>query len=38
MRMAGHWFVDGCTEPEAIGEKTRAGAVEFARNLVGRAG
>jgi len=38
MRMAGHWFVGGCTEPEAIGEETRTGAVEFARTLVGKAG
>jgi len=38
MWMAGHWFVGGCTEPEAIGEETKIGAVEFARELVGKAG
>jgi multimeric flavodoxin WrbA len=37
-RMAGHRFVGGCTEPEAIGEETRTGAVEFAWRLVGRVG
>lgn len=33
-RMAGHWFVGGCTEPEAIGEDMKKRAVEFAKRLV----
>jgi multimeric flavodoxin WrbA len=36
-RMAGHWFVGGCTQPEAIADETRTSAVEFARKLVGEA-
>ena len=32
-RMAGHWFVGGCTKPEAIGEDVKALAVAFARVL-----
>ena len=36
-RMAGHWFVGGCTEPEAIGEDVKARAVEFAEGLGGEA-
>ena len=30
-RMAGHWFVGGCTEPDAIGLDVKARAAEFAR-------
>jgi hypothetical protein len=30
-RPAGHWFVGGCTEPDAIGDDVKARAVEFAR-------
>jgi multimeric flavodoxin WrbA len=33
-RMAGHWFVGGCTEPEAIGPELRTRAAEFARVVV----
>jgi len=36
-RMAGHWFIGGCTEPEAIGQDVKARATEFARVLVKRA-
>jgi multimeric flavodoxin WrbA len=32
-RMAGQWFVGGCTEPEAIGQDVKDLAVEFARGL-----
>ena len=32
-RMAGHLFVGGCTEPEAIGEEVRAVAFAFAKRL-----
>jgi multimeric flavodoxin WrbA len=32
-RMAGHWFVGGCTKPEAIGEDVKRRAVEFAKRL-----
>jgi multimeric flavodoxin WrbA len=34
-RMAGHWFVGGCTEPDAIGDAVKQDAVEFARRLAG---
>jgi multimeric flavodoxin WrbA len=30
-RMAGHWFVGGCTQPEAIGWDVKEHAVEFAK-------
>jgi multimeric flavodoxin WrbA len=30
-RMAGQWFVGGCTEPAAIGQDVKARAAEFAR-------
>jgi multimeric flavodoxin WrbA len=30
-RMAGHWFVGGCTQPEAIGQDVKTRAAEFAR-------
>jgi multimeric flavodoxin WrbA len=30
-RMAGHWFVGGCTTPEAIGQDVKTRAAEFAR-------
>jgi hypothetical protein len=30
-RMAGHWFVGGCTLPEAIGDEVKARMAEFAR-------
>ncbi len=33
-RMSGHWFLGGCTEPEAIGPDVRTRAVKFARALV----
>jgi len=32
-RMAGHWFVAGCTEPAALGAETKATAVKFAQRL-----
>ena len=32
-RMAGHWFVGGCTKPEAIGEEVKALAVAFAKRI-----
>ena len=32
-RLAGHWFVGGCTEPAAIGQDVKAHAVQFARVL-----
>ena len=35
-RMAGHWFIGGCTESEAIGQDVEARAGEFARVLVKR--
>ena len=33
-RMAGHWFVGGCTKPEAIGEDVKARAVAFAKRII----
>lgn len=33
-RMAGHWFVGGCTKPEAIGDKVKALAVAFAKRII----
>ena len=33
-RMAGHWFLSGCTNPEAIGEEVKAAAAAFAKRLV----
>ena len=36
-QIAGHWFVGGCTQPEAIGEKVKALAVAFAKRLIDRA-
>ena len=32
-RMAGHWFVGGCTKPEAIGEDVKARAAAFAKRI-----
>ena len=32
-RMAGHWFLSGCTKPEAIGEEVRTQAVAFAKRM-----
>jgi len=32
-RVAGHWFIGGCTEPEAIGQDVKVRAAEFARTL-----
>ncbi len=32
-RMAGHWFVGGCTEPETIGQDGKGRAAEFAKVL-----
>jgi hypothetical protein len=32
-RTAGHWFVGGCTQPEAIGQDVKTRAAEFAREL-----
>ncbi len=32
-RMAGHWFVGGCTQPEAIGQDAKTRAAEFARDV-----
>jgi multimeric flavodoxin WrbA len=36
-RMAGHWFVGGCTQPEAIGQDVKDHAVEFAKVLAAAA-
>jgi multimeric flavodoxin WrbA len=36
-RMAGRWFIGGCTEPEAIGQDVKVRAAEFARTLIGQA-
>ena len=33
-QVAGHWFVGGCTEPEAIGQDVKVRAAEFAKTLV----
>jgi hypothetical protein len=33
-RMAGYWFVGGCTKPEAIGEDVRANTVAFAKRII----
>ncbi len=33
-RMAGHWFLGGCTKPEAIGEDVQALAVAFAKRII----
>ncbi|MGA2257206.1 MAG: NAD(P)H-dependent oxidoreductase [Thermoguttaceae bacterium] len=33
-RMAGQWFVGGCTKPEEIGEEVKALAVTFANRLI----
>ena len=33
-RMAGHWFVGGCTKPEAIGEEVKAAVVAFAKRII----
>ena len=33
-RMAGHWFLSGCTKPEAIGEEVRTQAVAFAKRII----
>ncbi len=35
-RMAGHLFVGGCTEPEAIGDDVERRATEFAVTLTGK--
>ena len=32
-RMAGDWFVGGCTKPEAMGKDVQAQAVKFAKTL-----
>ena len=32
--LAGHWFVGGCTNPEAIGEDVQAQAVKFAKRVI----
>ncbi len=32
-RMAGHWFLSGCTKPEAMGEDVKALAVAFAKRI-----
>jgi multimeric flavodoxin WrbA len=32
-RMAGYWFVGGCTVPEEIGEHVKVRAIEFAQAL-----
>ncbi len=32
-RMAGHWFVGGCTDPAAIGEDVKVLAVAFAKRI-----
>ncbi len=32
-RLAGHWFVGGCTEPSAINSDVKAAAVAFARTV-----
>ncbi len=34
-RMAGHLFVGGCSEPEALGEEVKVRAIEFAGTLTG---
>jgi hypothetical protein len=34
--MAGHWFVGGCTQPEAIGNEVKSLAVAFAKRLINR--
>ncbi|MGO9113712.1 MAG: flavodoxin family protein [Thermoguttaceae bacterium] len=33
---AGHWFLGGCTKPEAIGEDVKALAVAFAKRVTDR--
>ncbi len=33
-RMAGHWFLSGCTKPEAIGEEVKTQAVAFAKRII----
>ena len=33
-RIAGCWFVGGCTKPEAIGEDVQAFAVAFAKRII----
>jgi hypothetical protein len=33
--MAGHLFVGGCTDPEAIGEVVKTLAVAFAKRIIG---
>ncbi len=35
-RMAGHWFLSGCTKPEAMGEDVKALAVGFAKRIIDR--
>jgi multimeric flavodoxin WrbA len=35
-RIAGHWFVGGCTKPEAIGDEVKSCAVAFAKRLIDR--
>ena len=36
-RSAGNWFVPNCTEPAAMGEDVRKGAIEFAKTLIQKA-
>ena len=33
-RMAGYWFLGGCTKPAAIGARRQAHAVAFAQRLI----
>jgi multimeric flavodoxin WrbA len=33
-QMAGHWFVGGCTKPEAIGQDVKARAAAFAKRII----
>jgi len=32
--MAGHWFLGGCTKPEAMGREVKTLAVAFAKKLI----
>jgi multimeric flavodoxin WrbA len=36
-RMAGQWFVGGCSTPDAIGADVKSQATEFARTIAGKA-
>ena len=33
-RLVGHWFVGGCTKPEAIGEDVKTLAAAFAKRII----